>query len=184
MKKSSLIVAAFALATIAGGFASAQAATCGPNNTDPVGRTKADPFGSCETTSGSVKCGAGQDVGGVFTLIVLNTANKGVQGCSGPADLLPIGGRVSVLVDGNNNVAIGIDGSDSENSGGASAWQRYDVRPGEGAVCARRASGGTWWTGASGGKGASTVGSESGNVNQGIDTTGSRTPCGGAAVPA
>lgn len=177
MKKITLMLAAVALSMF-GGMLAANAAVCG--TTDTIGRTKTDPFGSCETSTGTVRCGAGQDVGGVFTLIVLNSTNKGVQGCSGPADLLPIGGRVSVLVEGDNDIAVAADGSDNENSGGASAWQRYDVRPNEAAVCARRGTAGTWWTGASGGKGTSTAD----NVNQGIDASGNRAPCGGAPAPA
>lgn len=182
MKKSSLLVAVFALTTVFGGLVSAQAAVCGPNNTDPNGRTKADPFGSCETSNGTVKCGSAgaTNVGGVFTLIVKQSSGTGVQGCSGPNDTLPIGGRVSVLVDSNNNVAIGVDGSDSENSGGASAWQRYDVRPNEQAVCARRGTAGTWWDGNNSGKGASTADT----YNQGINPSINRAPCGGSATPA
>jgi hypothetical protein len=182
MKKSSFVMAVLALSTVFGGLVSAQAAVCGPNNTDPNGRTKADPFGSCETSSGTVRCGStgATDVGGVFTLIVKQSGGTGVQGCSGPNDALPIGGRVSVLVDANNNVAIGVDGSDNENSGGASAWQRYDVRPNDQAVCARRGSAGTWWDGNNGGRGTSNPDS----VNQGINPSLNRAPCGGSPVPA
>lgn len=187
MKKSSLLVAVFALTTVFGGLVSAQAATCTDTNNLSSSRTASDPFGSCEDyksspagNQGNVKCGSGQDVAGVFTLIVKQSGGTGVQGCSGRGDLLPIGGRVSVYADTANNVAVSADGSDSENSGGASAWQRYDVRPTEQAVCARRGDSGTWWTGANGGKGTSTANS----YNQGINPSLNRAPCGGSATPA
>lgn len=176
MKKITLMLAAVALSMF-GGMLAANAAVCG---TDTVGRTKTDPFGSCEGTTGSVKCGTGTNVGGVFTLIVLNSTNKGVQGCSHAGDLLPIGGRVGVLVEGDNDVSAHIDGSDSENAQAAGGWQRYDVRPNEQAVCVRRGDSGTWWTGASSGKGSSNPNL----VNQGINSSGNRTPCGGSPVPA
>lgn len=193
MKKTTLMIAALALSTIFGGFVSAQAATCASG--DPVGRTKADPFGSCENASGAVTCGTGTNGGGVFTLIVINDTRTGVQGCSDGSDALPVKGRVSVYRDAANNVAVGIDGCDSNsacptNSGGAAGWQRYDVRPKSSAptstaLCARRASGGTWYTGASGGMGATAPNAtNSGDVNQGIDGNGDRTPCGGNPIPA
>lgn len=184
MKKSSLMLAALALTTIFGGIVSAQAADCDGLAGNAIGRTNTDPFGSCENSSGTVSCGAGTDAGGVFTLIVLQGTNKGVQGCSGPGDTLPIGGRVGVLLESDNDASVHVDGSDSENAGGAKGWQRYDVRPNEGAACARRSGGGTWWTGATSGKGASTVTADNGNFNQGIDTNGNRTPCGGTPFPA
>lgn len=185
MKKTTLMIAALALTTIFGGFVSAQAAVCNGAGatTANAPRRATDPFGSCEEANGDVKCGSGTNLAGIATLIVDQA--KGVQGCSNKADLLPIGGRVSIYKDGANNVAIAADGSDSENSGGASAWQRYDVRPNTGtptktAVCARRGTAGTWYTGAESGRGTSAAD----NVNQGIDGTADRTPCGGNPTPA
>ncbi|HVL32539.1 MAG TPA: hypothetical protein VM600_03050, partial [Actinomycetota bacterium] len=125
-------------------------------------RTATDPFGSCENGDGTVKCGAGTDVPMVGIVIV--DPAKGAQACADDSRTTPIAGRVTVYKDSSNNVAVSADGGDKKNSGGASAWQRYDVRPGDGQVCARRGTGGTYWTGANGGKGTSTPDS----LNEGV----------------
>lgn len=173
MKKTTLALALVVFAIAGGSMLGAGAATCGSS----TGRTATDPFGSCENTGGEVYCGTGTDVGPLATVIA--DPNKGVQACAADSDTFPIAGRITVYKDASNNVAVGVDGGDKKNSGGASAWQRYDVRPGEQKVCARRGTSGTWYDNTGSGKGTSNPD----NVNQGAGASG-RTTCQGAFVPA
>lgn len=155
MKKTSLFLAGITLVTaFAASLGTSSATHCRPSNATPADkeRTADDPFGSCETKDGAVKCGSGTDVGGLFTLIV--DANKGAQACAADGHSFPLAGRVGAYKDGSNNATIFIDGGDKKNPQQAGGWQRYDVRP-SGQVCARRGSGGTYWTGARGGLGSS-----------------------------
>lgn len=169
MRKSSLVLVVLTLATVGSSLVTSRAANCHPSS-GPLPKTASDPFGSCEQSDGTVKCGgpgSGADVAGLAVLIV--DANKGVQGCAPNSSPLPIAGRVTVYKDTNNNTTVAADGSDNENSGGASGWQRYDVRPNDRSVCARRGTGGTYWTGERGGQGSS---NPDGSVNHKVSPSG------------
>jgi len=151
MKRSSMLLAALAFASIAGSSLISTAATCGSS----TGRTASDKFGSCENTTGGgqVRCGDGTDVGPLATIIVANSGGTtGVQGCSEDSQSLPIAGRVGAYNDGSG-AHVFIDGGDAKNPGGAGGWQRYDVS--DSGVCARRGSGGTYYTNTAGGHGSS-----------------------------
>lgn len=150
MRKVSLMLAAIAFASIAGGSLVGSAA---PQNCTPAGasegvkqRTASDEFGSCETSDGTVKCGRDNStkVGDLGYLIV--DANKGAQVCSENADSAPIAGRITVVKHSGNKFTVAADGSDNKNSGGAAAWDRVDVDADNGKVCVYRGSTGTYWT--------------------------------------
>lgn len=164
MRKSALVISALAFTSIFGGLVSSNASNCGTTS-----RTAHDPFGSCETSQGNVKCGRtgateiGQGGSGQTSLgYVIADPNKGVQLCSEDAQGLPISGRITAYKHSGNKVTVAADGGDAKNSGGASAWDRVDVDADNQKVCAARGASGTYWT--SGG-GHSTVGTAQGEFN-------------------
>jgi len=149
MKKTRLIMAAIAFASVASSFGASHASACGTS-----AAAANDPFGSCEGGNGSnyhVKCGTGANstvipmVGTVAT--PTNSSAHGVEACAPDDSALPIAGRVGVYVDPSNNVTVFADGDDTTNSGGAAAWDRVDVRPGDQNACVRRGEAGAWNTG-------------------------------------
>jgi hypothetical protein len=144
MKQARLMIAAFAFASVASAFGASHAANCGSGHPN-------DAFGSCEGgTTYHVQCGSGTVVPMVGTVSTPTSASShGAQACAQDDSALPIAGRVGVLVDGSNNVTVFADGDDTTNpQGGASAWDRVDVRPGSQTVCARRGGSGAWSNGA------------------------------------
>lgn len=149
MRKMSLLITALAFSSIAGGLATSSATNC-DSTTDAKPRTAHDPYGSCETKEGQVKCGKtnATKIGPLGYLIV--DANKGAQVCSEDADTTPISGRITVYKHSNNKVTVAADGGDKKNSGGAAAWDRVDVDPNNGKVCVWRGGTGTYWTSSGG----------------------------------
>ncbi|MFP5225954.1 MAG: hypothetical protein ACLGH3_10465 [Actinomycetota bacterium] len=150
MRKFSLILAALAFASVAGGSIAGSAA---PQNCTPSGapegvkqRTASDEFGSCETTQGNVKCGRDNAtaIGDIGYLSV--DPSKGAQVCSEDGNNFPIAGRITVVKHSGNTLTVAADGGDTKNSGGASAWSRADVNADSGQVCFRRGTSGTYWT--------------------------------------
>lgn len=147
MRKSALLVSAFAFSSIFGSLVASNAETCGTTQ-----RTGTDRFGSCETSSGEVRCGKtgatelGTGGSGQTSLgYLIVDPSKGVQACSQDAQGLPIAGRITVYKHSGNKVTVAADGGDSKNSGGASAWDRVDVDADNQKVCVARGATGTYW---------------------------------------
>jgi hypothetical protein len=140
MKKSSIMIAVLAIASVASSFGVSSAANnCGSGHPN-------DAYGACEGGSPyHVKC-AGTAAGPAgYVATPTNASSHGVEACAHDGSPLPIAGRIGILVDGNNNVTVFADGDDTTNpQGGASAWDRIDVRPGAQTVCARRGGAGAW----------------------------------------
>jgi hypothetical protein len=167
MKKSSLLIAIFALAMSAFASSGGHAASPCDSKTKPNDpRTAQDPFGSCEKSNGNVVCGAdATSVGGVFHLDTTASGGQGVEGCAGGNDTLPVHGRLGAFASSTNDVTVFVDGDDAANTTGAGGWDRLDVKPSKQEVCFRRGSGGTYWT-----KGGGTSNPDS--VNASLDSGG------------
>lgn len=151
MRKMTLLVAALAFSSVAGGIITSSAA---PQKCTPSGasnatkdRTASDPFGSCESTSGQVKCGrdGATALPGNLGYVIVNQ-DKGAQVCSEDAQAFPVAGRVSVYKHpGGNKVSVAADGGDSKNQGGAAAYDRLDVDADNQEACFWRGASGTWY---------------------------------------
>lgn len=160
MRRSALIISALAFTSVFGGFVTSNASHC-YSGTATASRTAHDPFGSCETADGKVKCGRtgsteiGTGGSGQTSLgYLIVDQNKGAQVCSEDAQGFPISGRITAYKHSGNKVTLAADGGDSKNGdkGGASGWDRVDVDADNRKVCAWRGSGGTYWA-AGGGPG-------------------------------
>lgn len=124
------------------GVSSSASAHCGTD-----GGTRAhDPFGSCETSNGDVKCSRdATSVGELFSVMVA-PSGAGAQICN-EGSAIPVTGRASVYAD-EDGVMVGVDGD--KDMAPSNGWSRVDVGA-DGCVRARRGSGnGSYYT-ASGG---------------------------------
>jgi hypothetical protein len=171
MRKTALLISALAFTSIFGGVVASQARNCTPNGASGATqqRTGTDPFGSCETTSGQVRCqnnDTSTEIGaeGAASLgYLIVDDSKGAQLCSEDSQDMPIAGRITVYKHSGNKLTVGVDGGDSKNSGGASAWDRVDVDADNQSVCVARGAQGTYWQ-KNGNH--SSVGSETGETQQ------------------
>lgn len=159
MRKPALLISALAVTSIFGGIVASNASHC-YSGTATAARTAHDPFGSCETSSGQVKCsrtnatevGTGGGATSIGYLIV--DPSKGAQVCSEDGQAFPISGRITAYKHSGNKVTVAADGGDLKNGdkGGASGWDRVDADADSRKVCAYRGAGGTYWA-AGGGPG-------------------------------
>lgn len=158
MRKSALLISALAFSSVFSGLITSNAAdpNCTGNSTSEAvkQRTGNDPFGSCETQTGQVRCGKdgateiGTGGSGQTSLGYIEAdPSKGVQLCSEDAQGLPISGRITAYKHSGNKVTVAADGGDTKNAqfGGASGWDRVDVDADNKKVCAARGAGGTYW---------------------------------------
>jgi len=117
MKRGAFLLTAVAFVSVLGAFGTGRAADCGN------GGSKANHFGSCETSENEVKCGPGNDVGGVVNVSADAT---GAEVCNS-GTTFPLQGRIGVQ---QSCDCVYIDG-DNSNPGAPTplnSWARIDAK--------------------------------------------------------
>ena len=134
-----LVAVIVSLVPLVGTMASAH---CG----DDAGEKAHDPYGSCETANGNLRCGDQHDEIGGIIISSAPSSGSGLQVCNDAEDV-PVWGRVTVH-SGSDGVMVGAD-SDKDTQG-ANGWVRVDVGM-DGCVRARSGSGnGSYYTSSGG----------------------------------
>lgn len=113
-------------------------AHCGGND---AGVTAHDPFGSCETDAGDVRCAA-DAIDATVVKVSTPGSGYGVQVCNEGSDV-PVWGRAGVWTDGSKLV-VGIDGD--KDTAPTNGWTRADAGT-DGCIRVRRGdSNGSYFT--------------------------------------
>lgn len=113
-------------------------AHCGNND---AGSNAHDPFGSCETNQGDVRCGADATDA---TVAKLSTAGSGygAQACNDTGDV-PVWGRAGVWTDGSS-IVVGVDAD--KDTAPSNGWTRLDAGTAGCAHLRRGDSNGSYYT--------------------------------------